>query len=83
MNVHNVMKLDKVPKYLDASIGAYTASKLLFRDAAAKWPDKRLGLVGIDRQTGKIYFQEWGNPIPFVLDRLPADWDGPRFTRGD
>jgi|GEM_PF-1858906 len=35
--------------------------------AQANWPGVELGYTGTDPKTFRHYFQEWGNPAPFVL----------------
>lgn len=35
--------------------------------ASKRWPAVKLGYVGTDRQTFQHYFQELGNPEPFIL----------------
>lgn len=38
-----------------------------FAAAAKKWPGVKLGYVGTGVKSGQHYFQENGNPSPFIL----------------
>jgi hypothetical protein len=35
--------------------------------ASKRWPDVKLGYLGTDRKTFQHYFQQVGNPQPFIL----------------
>ena len=41
--------------------------QVAFEVARERWPNVNLGYVGTDRKTFQHYFQEWGNPEPFIL----------------
>lgn len=41
--------------------------KVAFEVAHKRWPGVKLGYVGTDRKTFQHYFQEIGNPEPFIL----------------
>jgi hypothetical protein len=43
------------------------AMKVAFEVAGKRWPNVKLGYVGTDRKTFQHYFQEFGNPNPFIL----------------
>jgi hypothetical protein len=38
-----------------------------FEAAALKWPGVKLGYIGTDLKTFRHYFQEFGNPLQFIL----------------
>lgn len=40
----------------------------LWAQAAERWPGIQLTLIGRDL-AGNFYFQQWGNPVPFVLEQ--------------
>jgi hypothetical protein len=40
--------------------------KVMFASAKTKFPGVTLTYIGTDKN-GKHYFQEFGNPIPFIL----------------
>jgi len=40
--------------------------KQVFAAAHAKWPGKKLGLIGT-APNGDAYLQEWANPNPYIL----------------
>lgn len=43
------------------------ALRVAFEVSRARWPNIELGYVGTDRKTFKHYFQQRGNPDPFIL----------------
>lgn len=45
------------------------AQSAAFKVAATRWPNIHLGYVGTDPKTFEHYFQEFGNPHPFILGR--------------
>lgn len=45
------------------------AQSAAFKVAATRWPNIKLGYTGTDPKTFEHYFQEWGNPHPFILGR--------------
>ena len=54
-----IPRLDFILSGLSMQVAVEVASK--------RWPAVRLGYVGTDRQTFQHYFQEFGNPEPFIL----------------
>jgi hypothetical protein len=40
---------------------------LAFAEARKRWPQVELGYIGTDRTFSRHYFQEWGNPTPFII----------------
>lgn len=41
--------------------------KTAFDVARKRWPKVELRYIGTDCKTFQHYFQEWGNPNPFIL----------------
>jgi len=53
-------------KNLSAALSAHQR-KWAFEKAGKAWPGVELGLVGRNTETGAYYFQERGNPAPFII----------------